>query len=241
MPVPLPDFAIAITIITFAALVQGVVGIGFNVIAVPTLLLINPLLAPVPNLLLAVPLTIWQLLRERGAIDWSGVGWILLGRIPGGLIGLGLLVVFTSRLLDLTVAIIVLLAVVIVGSGAALSRTRTTEFGTGLVSGITGIVGAIGGPPVGLLYRDTPGPIMRSTVAVVFSVGLLMSIGLRAIGGQMAGSDLKIALLLLPGMLLGFAASGRVKGRFEGRWIRHGILMISTVASIALLLRSILG
>jgi len=57
----------------------------------------------------------------------------------------------------------------------------------------------------------------------------------------MAGSDLKIALLLLPGMLLGFAASGRVKGRFEGRWIRNGILMISTVASVALLLRSILG
>ncbi len=241
MPVPASDLISAIVVIAFAALVQGVVGIGFNVVAVPTLLLINPLLAPVPSLLLAVPLTIWQLLRERGSIDRSGVGWILLGRLPGGLIGLGLLLILSSRVLDLAVALIVLTAVAIVGSGVAVRRTRTTEFGTGVVSGITGIVGAIGGPPVGILYRDTPGPLMRSTVAVVFSVGLLMSIGLRAIGGKMATTDLELALLLLPGMVIGFAISGRVKDRFEGPGLRRGILVISTVASVALLLRGIFG
>ena len=56
-------------------------------LAVPILLLIDPVLAPVPSLLLAVPLTAWQLLRERGTVDRSGVIWILVGRIPGGLLG----------------------------------------------------------------------------------------------------------------------------------------------------------
>lgn len=241
MPVPTSDLISAIAVVTFAALVQGVVGIGFNVVAVPTLLLINPLLAPVPSLLLAVPLTIWQLLREKGSIDRSGVGWILLGRFPGGLIGLGLLLLLSARVLDLAIAGIVLVAVAIVGSGTAVRRTRATEFGTGVVSGITGIVGAIGGPPVGILYRDTPGPIMRSTVAVVFSVGLLMSIGLRALGGQMNTTDLEIALYLAPGMVVGFAVSGVVKDRVEGPLIRRGILIISTIAATALLLRGIFG
>ena len=241
MPVPLPDLIQAIVVIALAALVQGVVGIGFNVVAVPVLLLINPLLAPVPSLLLGIPLTIWQLLRERDSIDRSGVGWILLGRFPGGLIGLGLLLAFSSRVLDLAVAVIVLLAVLLVGAGTAVRRTRTTQFGTGVVSGITGIVGAIGGPPVGILYRDSPGPIMRSTVAVVFSLGLVMSIGLRAVGGLMATSDLKLAIYLLPGMVLGFAVSTRVKDRLEGPWIQRGVLAISTVAAGALLLRSALG
>jgi uncharacterized membrane protein YfcA len=157
------------------------------------------------------------------------------------LIGLGLLLLLSARVLDLAIAGIVLLAVAIVGSGTAVRRTRATEFGTGVVSGITGIVGAIGGPPVGILYRDTPGPIMRSTVAVVFSVGLLMSIGLRALGGQMNTTDLEIALYLAPGMVFGFALSGMVKDRVEGPLIRRGILVISTIAATALLLRGIFG
>jgi len=50
MPVPTSDLVTAAAVITFAALVQGVVGIGFNVVAVPILRLISPLLAPVPSL-----------------------------------------------------------------------------------------------------------------------------------------------------------------------------------------------
>lgn len=239
MPVPTADLIAAIVVITLAALVQGVVGIGFNVVAVPTLLLIHPLLAPVPSLLLAVPLTAWQLLRERGSIDLSGVGWIILGRFPGGVIGLGMLLVLSTRVLDLAIATIVLLAVIVVASGAALPKTRVTEFGAGVVSGITGIVGAMGGPPVGILYRDSPGPTMRSTVAVVFSVGLVMSIVFRAAGGQMTTTDIEIAGLLAPGMVVGFAASSLVKDRLEGLWIRRGILAVSATAATALLVRGL--
>ncbi len=241
MPVSFPDLALAIVIVAFAALIQGVIGIGFNVISVPILLLIDPLLAPVPNLLIAVPLSISMLVRERASIDRSGVGWILLGRIPGGLIGLGLILTLSSQGLDMTLAVIVLLAVYIVGTGAALRRNRATEFGTGVLSGITGIVGAIGGPPVGILYRDAPGPMMRSTLAVVFSVGLTFSILLRALGGQIVATDLQIALYLLPAMALGLALSSKVKDRFEGAWIKRGILTISALAATALLMRSIFG
>jgi len=241
MPVSFPDLALAIVIVTFAALVQGVIGIGFNVISVPILLLIDPLLAPVPNLLIAVPLSVFMLVRERGSIDRSGVGWILLGRIPGALIGLGLLLTLSSRGLDVTLALIVLLAVFIVGTGVALRRNRATEFGTGVVSGVAGIVGAIGGPPLGILYRDAPGPMVRSTLAVVFSVGLMLSIVFRTVGGQIAATDLQIALYLLPAMALGLALSSKAKDRFEGAWIKRGILTISALAATALLWRSILG
>jgi uncharacterized protein len=238
---PIPELMAALGIVTVAAFLQGIVGIGFNVLAVPTLLLINPLLAPVPSLLLAIPLTVSQLLRERSSIDRSGVGWIIAGRLPGGLIGLWLLVIFSQRLLDLTVALIVLAAVATIAGGQAIRRTRTTEFGTGVVSGITGIVSAIGGPPVALLYRDSPPPLMRSTVAVVFSIGISISIALRILGGQITMIDLQIALLLLPGVAIGFSVSSKVKGRVDGPWIRTGILVVSAMASIALLLRSILG
>lgn len=227
-------------IVAVAATVQGVVGIGFNVLAVPALLLIDPLLAPVPSLILAVPLTAWQLMRERGTIDRTGVWWIVAGRVPGGLLGLWLLLILSDTALQVTIALIVLGAVIVVWRGVAIRRTRTSEFSTGIVSGVTGIVGAIGGPPVGLLYRDAPPSVMRPTVAVVFTIGIAISLGLRTAGGQITLDDVRIAAALLPAMLLGFGLSGLVKDRVPAEVVRTGILVLSATASIALLVRAVI-
>lgn len=240
MPIPVSELIPALVIIAVAAAVQGVVGIGFNVLAVPALLLVDPILAPVPNLLLAVPLTIWQVVRERGTIDRSGVAWIITGRFPGALIGLWLLLTLSDELLQITIAVIVLGAVLVVWRGSTVRRTPVTEVGAGIVSGITGIVGAIGGPPVGLLYRDAPPAVMRPTVAVVFTIGISLSLGMRAIGGRMGMDDVRIALLLLPAMVFGFWVSGRVKDRVPPRLVRNGILVVSAMASLALLVRNLL-
>lgn len=241
MPVPFADLAIAMAVVAVAAAFQGVVGIGFNVMAVPILLLLNPLLAPVPNLLLGLPLVVSQLMRERGAVDRSGVTWILVGRLPGGLAGLWLLLVLDQRALDATLALIILSLVALMTAGITIPRSRTTEVVAGTFSGIGGIVGAVGGPPVGLLYKDAPAPVVRSTLGVVFSIGMVISIGLRIVGGQVESTDLQVALWLLPAMVIGFRASTRVKDRVPADWIRRGILLISTAASLGLLTQAILG
>jgi uncharacterized membrane protein YfcA len=241
MPVPFADLVIAMAVIAVAATFQGIVGIGFNVMAVPILLLLDPLLAPVPNLLLGLPLVVSQLMRERSDIDRSGVTWILVGRIPGGLAGLWLLLVLDQRALDATLALIILSLVALMATGVAMPRTRTTEVAAGTFSGIGGIIGAVGGPPVGLLYKDAPAPVVRSTLGVVFSIGMVISIVLRAAGGRIAATDLQVALWLLPAMVIGFRASTGVKDRVPADWIRRGILLISTAASMGLLARAILG
>ena len=238
MPVSALDLVAAFGVVAVSAAVQGVVGIGFNVLAVPTLLLIDPILAPVPNLLLALPMTAWQLLRERGTIDRTGVAWIVAGRVPGGLIGLWLLLILSDTMLQVTIALIVLGAVIVVWRGVAIPRTSETEFATGVVSGITGIVGAIGGPPVGLLYRDAPPAVMRPTVAVVFTIGVVLSIGFRAAGGEVTSDDLRIAIALLPAMAIGFFASGLFKDRVPAAVIRTGILLVSAIAAAALLVKN---
>ena len=164
MPVPLPELLLAMLVVVTAATFQGIVGVGFNVVGVPLLLLIDPVLAPVPNLLLAVPLVVSQMLREHTEIDRTGVKWILLGRIPGGFAGLALLLTLSSTALDVTLALLILIIVGLLASGIAIRRTPGTEFVAGTFSGIAGIVGAVGGPPVGLLYKDAPGPVIRSTL-----------------------------------------------------------------------------
>lgn len=60
---------LALLITAIAASFQGTVGLGFAMISVPLLSLIHPSLASVPQLLIALPLTVALLWRERRAVD----------------------------------------------------------------------------------------------------------------------------------------------------------------------------
>jgi hypothetical protein len=78
-------------LVTFlSACVQGTLGFGFAVVSVPLLSLLHPALAPVPQLLLALPLTLSMAVRERHAIDLRGVGFVVSGRIVGLALGVAL-------------------------------------------------------------------------------------------------------------------------------------------------------
>ena len=59
------ELALCLAMMAIAALVQGTVGFGFAIVSVPVLSLVNPALAPVPQLLVQVPLSFGMFLRER--------------------------------------------------------------------------------------------------------------------------------------------------------------------------------
>lgn len=229
--------ALAVTFV--AASIQGVVGMGFALVSVPILALIDPSLAPVPQLLITMPLTIAMAWRERRHIELSGIGWIVGGRIPGVLIGVALLAVATQTTLDITIAVIVLLAVAIVASGYHVRRTPVTEFGAGTLAGISGLVASIGGPPLALLYTSDDGPTRRSNLAVVFTIGLTITLFARLATGNISWHDAQVALILFPALILGYLASVRFKNRVPQRFARSAILVLSVAGALGLLVRAI--
>ncbi|MCH7845622.1 MAG: sulfite exporter TauE/SafE family protein [Acidobacteria bacterium] len=81
---PIEAWILALVITLAAALIQGVVGVGFAMVSVPLLALIDPRLAPVPQLLIAIPMTMTMAWRERGYIELQRITWIIVGRFPGG-------------------------------------------------------------------------------------------------------------------------------------------------------------
>jgi uncharacterized membrane protein YfcA len=235
----LPALAIALAVTVLAAGVQSTVGIGFAVISVPLLGLLDSDLAPVPQLLVTLPLTLAMVGRERYAIDLSGVGWIIVGRIPGLIIGLVLLKIVSDRALDLVIGLIVLGAVLILSTGASLKRNPVTQVTTGTVSGVTGLVASIGGPPLALLYRDAKGAMLRSSLAAVFTIGITLSIAGRWVTDEIDRSDVAVALLLFPALVVGFFLGSRYRTRLEGRPLRIAILVISALAAIGLIVKSL--
>jgi uncharacterized membrane protein YfcA len=203
--------------------------------------LINPVLAPVPQLILSLPQSVAAFAREHGEVDRSGVLWILLGRLPGAVIGFWLLSVATDRLLDLLIGTLVLVAVAVFASGIRVHRNAPIEFGAGVFAGISSYVSSIGGPSVALLYSRDEGPMIRSTLGLIFTIGVSVTLLARTIAGDITSDDLLIGLGLLPAAALGFAASSWLKGRVVSRTLRISIFIISTTAAVALLARAAAG
>ena len=230
---------IALIVTFIAAAIQGVVGVGFAMVSVPILALINPSLAPVPQLLITLPLTVLMAWRERHHIDLSGVGWIIGGRIPGAIIGVGLLAVASQQTLDIAIALVVLGAVVIIASGFHVKRTPLSEFSAGLASGVSGFIASIGGPPIALLYTRDDGPTVRSNLAAIFTIGLLITISARALTGNITLSDVRVAAFLFPALVAGYLVSFRFRNRVSQGAVRNAILLLSLVGAIGLIIRAV--
>jgi uncharacterized membrane protein YfcA len=228
-------------VVAFGALVQGTVGFGLALVAAPLLALLDPALVPVPLLLLATAHAVLMLVRERGEADWAGVGWALVGRLPGIALGVLAVAVLPQRWFGAVVAATVLLC-----AGLSLVRWRPRRtvpalLAAGLVSGAGGTASAIGGPPVALLYQDAPGPRVRATLGAYFAVGSLLSLGGLAVGGEVGTDALVSAGLLLPFMVAGFAVSSPARRLLDRGWTRPAVLAVAIAGALGLLAQAVLG
>jgi len=232
---------VALVVTILASAVQGAIGFGLAVVSVPVLALTHPALAPVPQTLISVPLVVTMAWRERKSIDVTGIGWVLAGRVPGALLGVAMITALSTDALAIAMAVMVLGGVVIVARGFVVHRTRGTTFTAGLVSGAFALVAAIGGPPLALLYRSGDGPTMRSSLSTVFAAGAMITITVRAATGNISPEEIAVALILLPGVVIGLAIGTRVAPRIEGATLRTGVLVLSTLAAVGLIGKTVWG
>lgn len=242
---PLP-LLVAMAVTTAAAAVQGTIGFGFGLVSVPALSLLDPRLAPVPQMLVILPLAVQMAWSERRGID-RGVGYVLLGRLPGAAIGATLVASFDRAGLELLIAGIIGAAVI--GSlrpsrarhpaHAGPGPSRGLRFGAGAVSGVSSYVAGIGGPPIALAYRDAPGATLRATLAIVFTFGLTLTLSTRALAGHFTATDLRVAATLLPFVGLGVLASGPLRPRVEGPRLRTLVLLAASVSAAGLAVRAL--
>lgn len=227
---------IAFAAVLAGAFIQGASGMGFALIVVPVLALVHPEAIPGALLFLMLPLNAYVAWRERGAIDRSGAGWITLGRFAGTFAGLGILLVLSTYWLNQFVGISTLLAVLASVLAPSFTPGKKAFIATGLVTGITETATGIGGPPLALVYQHAPVATLRSTVALCFLVGEVISLAVLGICGALQWSHLSYAVLCLPALLLGMGLSSLVHHKLDQRRLRIGVLMFATVSGLAVML-----
>lgn len=229
-----------VTVFVGAAL-QGSVGFGFAVLSVPILTLLDARFVPVAPQIITLAIATSSLVRERGGVDLAGVGWIVLGRIPGTAAGAVVLTFAVGRTLDMLIGSVVLVAVLILMSGVRVPINRGTRIAAGVFSGFSGTASAIGGPPIALLYRYERGPTVRSTLGMIFAVGIAINLVALTVAGVLDRDDLVTAAILAPAAALGFAGSSLLHTRAEGAILRTGILVVAAASAAGLLLRAVFG
>lgn len=232
-----PEFAIAFFVSFLAAALQSTVGFGFALLSVPVLSLLNPLFAPVPQLLVVFPLTLAIVFRERHAVEVRSTLWIFAGRLPGALLGVALLKTLSGAALDLLMSSMVIVGVVLVISRGTFQRTAAREFGAGVASGTMAMVSAIGGPPIALLYRNDSGPTVRANLGFVFAIGLCITISVRALAGEVSWAEVLIGAALLPAVALGLRVSQVLIPRVDGARLRNAIVVVAAAAALLLFAR----
>ncbi|GHE22134.1 sulfite exporter TauE/SafE family protein [Halomonas urumqiensis] len=219
-----------------AAFIQGAVGIGFALIVAPVMGLVRPDLLPIALLILMLPLNGYVGLRERDAIDWKGVGWVSMGRLPGTLAGLGILVVMSANGLNQLIGASTILAVLAALFAPVFQPGRSACAAVGVITGVTETATGVGGPPLALLYQHRPGPVLRSTIALCFLVGELVSLAILAVAGQFQPHQWLWALSLLPALAVGSITSRMMHHRLNARRLRLGVLSFAMISGIVLLI-----
>lgn len=147
-----------VVVVLVGAVLQGSVGFGMNVVAAPVVIQFEPDLVPGPLLLAAFFLTLLAAVRERTTLDISGAGWIVVGRVPGSVLGALAVAMLSTRGLSLALAVIVLSAVAASASGISIAENRATMFGAGAVAGFSSTTSSVGGPPIALVLQGRAGP-----------------------------------------------------------------------------------
>lgn len=227
-------------VIAAGALIQSAIGFGVNVVAGPVVLLAAPDLMPGAVVLGGLVLPAIQLVNEGFDVAWRPLGWSLFARALTTPLGVWLALVLDPRQIGIVLAIVILLTVAMSVRRFTVRPTVPAALVAGGLSGISGASAAVGGPFAALLFQNEPADRMRSTLAVSFIGGsAFAAIGLAG-AGVLDGPDVRAALLWAPFMLLGYAASGRLRRRLAESGMRRAVLAFCVVSALVILVRALM-
>ncbi|MBP6517567.1 MULTISPECIES: sulfite exporter TauE/SafE family protein [Shewanella] len=232
--------ALASLVVFLGALTQSLIGFGLAVVASPLLYIVDPQLVPAPVIAMGFSIALLTLVRERGHLEFNGLQYALIGRVPGGFIGASLLLFAPQPILGLSIAAIVTVAVILSLYKFSLPVNKKTLFGAGVVSGIFGNIAAIGGPPMAILLAGKDASQFRAALSAFFIFSSMIALIILAITGLLELKHLWLSLMLLPSVILGYLVAGRLVGRVDKEKTKMATLVLCSISALVLTVKSVI-
>ena len=228
------------SLIFIGSAVQGVLGFGFAVIASPIVVQVEPLLVPQLLSILGLPLAIRIFIREKSKVDFVSVKPLIWGRLLGGPLGLYLLFLLSEKYLSILVGGIVFFAGVASYFGWTIKKSRLNSLIAGTLSGVFGMIAAIGGPPVALLFRNSDPEEFRPSLNSVFTIGIVITITLLTITGRIYLDHMYMFLINIPFVFLGIKLSSKLFSKISQKVIASSVTYFSIFSGLYVILRNLI-
>lgn len=223
----------AFGIVLLGAFAQTVSGFGYAMVTVPLFTLaVDPRTAVVVTALTDIGLTVTAAVRDRAYVRWRVAGALTGTALLGVPVGLLVLATVAEDVLSVLIAVVVLGCVALVWSGV---RLRTGPLGIGAVGVLVGVLTAAtgtNGPPLVAAFQSLgyDPRTFRATLAAIFTgAGLVGLVGFAAIGRIDAGV-LRLSLVALPAIPLGWWLGNLVFDRL-GPLVFRRIVLVGLVGS----------
>jgi uncharacterized protein len=221
--------------VLIGAFIQGTTGMGFALIVAPVIGILEPRLLPGCLLILMLPLNAYIAWRERAAIDFNGTKWITAGRVAGTFGGLWVLIAIPLAYLNALIGGTTILAALVSLLVPPFSPGKKAFVSTGFFTGITETATGIGGPPLALVYQHMPVATVRSSIALCFLIGEMISLIVLAFNGRIVMAHLTQAVELIPVLAIGIFASHVIHQKINSQFLRSAVLVFAIVSGIFIL------
>jgi uncharacterized protein len=233
----------AFGIVLLGAFAQAVSGFGYALVTVPLLAAaVDPRAAVVVSALTGVGLTVTAAIRERAHARWRVAAALTATALLGLPAGLLVLALAPERLLSALIAVVVLGCAALVWSRA---RIRTGRIGLGAIGVLVGVLTAAtgtNGPPLVAAFQSLgyDPRTFRATLAATFSGTSLIGLTGFLLTGQVHADVVRISLVALPAVPLGWWLGNRLFHRIDPVAFRR-IVLVGLLGSAGAALASMAG
>ncbi len=227
--------AVVTAVMATSAILQGAIGFGLGLIAIPVLIYLDLRFVPGPLLVAALTLHMLVLRRDRSGVDRSGLAMLLSGRVLGTIPAAVLLAHLPLDSMKILLAAVVLAGAVMGMLHPGGRPTPAVLFGAGTVSGFMATAAGLGGPPVALVYQREPGLRLRGTLAAYFIVGTVLSLAALTWAGRFGEGEMRLSALLRPGTVLGYFMSRPAAAYLDAGRTRVAVLAASSLAAVSVI------
>lgn len=229
------DIVAATAAIAVGAFVQTTVGFGIAIVAAPILFYLNPAYVPAPITLAALTNCIFTTIYYRSHLSLKGLAVAMVARVPGSIVGVGLLLVISIQVLAVLIALLIGLGMWLNYHRYPLAYNKRNLAIAGFLSGVMGTSTSIGGPPMAVLMQGQHANAIRGNLAAFFIFSCLVSLAALAPAGYVGGRQLLLALPLIPASLFGSWLGARFGSRVNDKVMQVATLLLCGASVIGML------
>ncbi|MBT4333936.1 MAG: sulfite exporter TauE/SafE family protein [Candidatus Cloacimonetes bacterium] len=199
---------IGLFIFLFSAILQGLTGFGFSILAVPLItLFISPKIAVPILLIYSMIINIVVLYSARKSVDVKKIWILLVAGIITMPLGTHLLVIMNENLLKIFIGSMILIfgILLLIGFRKQFKNEKIAMIPVGMLSGILGGSISVSGPPIILFLsnQNVDKNTFRGNLAAYFFILNIFTIPVYYWNGLLTKTVWNYSLTFLPGLLIG--------------------------------------